>query len=373
VVFGTKIEPLWGDIIIINYDILHKGWLEPIKKLKPKVLIADECHAIKNSKALRTKAVLKLAKGIPHVLALTGTPIVNRPVEGFNIINMVDGSLFPNWWTYVHTYCDAHHNGFGWDFSGATNTEELNQKLQAIMIRHKKADVLKDLPDKLYSYMPLEIDNGKEYRKAENNFIQYLTETKGKDAAKKASNAEHLAQIEALKQLATKGKMKQAIEWISNFLEANGHKLVVFATHKEAINILMKEFDGIAVKVDGSVTADKRDQAVKAFQTDPKVKLFVGNIKAAGTGLTLTAASSVAFLELPWTPGDLVQAEDRCHRIGQKDTVNVYYLLANGTIEHRIAKMLDSKRKVIEAVIDGKEVDESSLLSELIKSYKEEE
>jgi SWI/SNF-related matrix-associated actin-dependent regulator 1 of chromatin subfamily A len=145
--------------------------------------------------------------------------------------------------------------------------------------------------------------------------------------------------------------------------------LVVFAVHKTTIDALMKEFKTEAVKVDGSVSATKRDEAVKTFQNDPKVKLFIGNIQAAGTGLTLTAASSVAFLELPWTPGELKQAEDRCHRIGQKNTVNVYYLLADETIEMTIARILDEKRKVLEAVLDGKEVDEGNLLTELIEAY----
>jgi SWI/SNF-related matrix-associated actin-dependent regulator 1 of chromatin subfamily A len=163
--------------------------------------------------------------------------------------------------------------------------------------------------------------------------------------------------------------MKYAIQWIRNFLDTNGNKLVVFAVHKAAVDALMEEFKEQAVKVDGSVSAAGRDAAVRAFQEDPKIKLFVGNIQAAGVGLTLTAASSVAFLELPWTPGDLVQAEDRCHRIGQKDNVNVYYLLADGTIEEKIAELLDEKRQVLEAVLDGKEVEETQLLSELIKSY----
>ena len=116
----------------------------------------------------------------------------------------------------------------------------------------------------------------------------------------------------------------------------------------------MKEFKNIAVKVDGSVTGANRDKAVQAFQNDDNIRLFIGNINAAGVGLTLTAASSVAFIELPWSPALLDQAEDRCHRIGQKDTVNIYYLLGVDTIEERIVKMLDSKRKILDTVLDGK-------------------
>ncbi len=367
---GTKPYPITGSIIIINYDILN-SWVETLQAIHPQVLIIDEMHYVKNSSAIRTKATKKLAKGIPHIIALTGTPIVNRPVEGFNIFQILDRSLFPNFWTYVHRYCGARHNGFGWDFSGATNKEELNQILTStIMIRRRKSDVLKDLPEKLYSFVPMELDNEKEYKTAEAEFIEYLREVKGKEAAEKAKKAEHLVKIEAMKQLAVKGKMKQAINWIKDFIE-DGSKLVVFAVHKEVIDQLMKEFKEIAVKIDGSTPIPERHKAVEAFQSDPNIKLFIGNIQAAGVGLTLTAASAVAFLELPWTPGELQQAEDRCHRIGQKNAVNIYYLLAENTAEYKLAKLLDRKKEVLSAVIDGKSVDEKSLITELIESYLE--
>lgn len=367
---GTKPYPITGSIIIINYDILN-NWIKTLQAINPKVIIMDETHYIKNSSAIRTKAAKKLAKDIPHVIALTGTPIVNRPVEGFNIFQILDRNQFPNFWTYVHRYCGARHNGFGWDFSGATNKEELNQILTStIMIRRRKADVLKDLPEKLFSFVPMELDNKKEYSTAELEFIEYLRGVKGKKAAEKAKKAEHLVKIEALKQLAVKGKMKQAINWIKDFIE-DGSKLVVFAVHKEVIDQLMKEFKEIAVKIDGSTPIPERHKAVEVFQSDPNIKLFIGNIQAAGVGLTLTAASAVTFLELPWTPGELQQAEDRCHRIGQKNSVNIYYLLAENTVEYKLAKLLDRKKEVLSAVIDGKPVEEKNLISELIESYLE--
>lgn len=359
------------DIVIINYDILS-SWVEELQKSNPQVLIFDEGHYIKSNRAQRTKAVKKLAKKIPHVIALSGTPIVNRPIESWNILQVINKTVFPNYMEFARTYCDAKHNGFGWDFSGASNKEKLHQILtDTVMIRRKKADVLPELPDKLFSFIPMEMDNEKEYFKAEMNFIRFLKDTKGEEAAQKAGQAEHLVKIEALKQLAVKGKMKQAIQWIRDFLETNGNKLVVFAVHKVVVDALMEEFKDIAVKVDGSLSGTQRDESVQAFQNNPDVKLFVGNIQAAGTGLTLTAANAVAFLELPWTPGELVQAEDRCHRIGQKDTVNIYYLLADNTIEAEIATLLDEKKKVLEAILDGKEVEETQLLEVLIKKYKE--
>lgn len=357
-----------ADIFIINYDILA-DWIESLKSLEPRVIITDECHYYKSNQTKRTKAVKMLAKGIPHVIALSGTPIVNRPIEMFNAIKMISPELFPDAWAYARRYCNARHNGYGWDFNGSSNSEELHQILtDSIMIRRLKVDVLKDLPDKLKSFVPMSLTNQSEYDKAEADFIQFIKDTKGADAAKKASNAQAFAEIEGLKQLAVRGKLKQVIDWINEFMEVDT-KLVVFATHKFVIDEIMQAFPKISVKVDGSVTMTERQQSVDLFQNNPDIKLFVGNIKAAGIGITLTAASNVAFVELPWTPGDLVQAEDRCHRIGQKDSVTIHYLLADGTIENKIATLLDSKRKVLDAVLDGVETSQESLLSELIKSY----
>ena len=366
---GTSTWIPTGDIIIINYDVLH-AWTSVIDKLEPAVLVTDECHLYKSNKAQRTKAIKKIGKKIPHVIALSGTPIVNRPVEAYNAIHLINPDLFPSYWNFTKMYCDARQTRFGWDLNGASRTEELHNILKnTIMLRRLKKDVLPDLPDKIYSFTPIELDNEADYRFAERDFIAFIRREKGVEAAERVENAKILASIEGLKQLAVKGKLHQAIEWIDNFLEVSD-KLVVFATHKFVIDALMKAFDGVTVKIDGGVTQRERQKAVDEFQNNPKVKLFVGNIQAAGVGITLTAASNVAFIELPWTPGALVQAEDRCHRIGQKDSVNVHYLLASNTIEEKIAHLLDKKRKVLDAVLDGKETETESLLSELMKEYK---
>lgn len=371
VLFGMSPWQTSSNIIVINYDILD-AWLEHLHKLSPQVLILDECHYIKSNQALRTKAVKRLAKNIPHIIALSGTPIINRPIEIYNTLSIIDPTLFPSWRWYTQRYCQPRYNGFGWDFSGASNTEELHQKLTStIMIRRQKQDVLRELPDKIRSFVPLEPDNMDDYYEAENDFITFIQQLKGNEAARKAANAEAFTKIELLKQLAVKGKMKQAKQWIKDFLDV-GEKLVVFATHRFVIEELMAEFNQkqtIAVKIDGSVPNEDRQRVVEQFQKDPKIRLFIGNIKAAGVGITLTAASNVAFLELPWTPGELVQAEDRCHRIGQRNSVNIHYLLAANTIEAKIATMLDKKQQVLDSVLDGRITEQDSLLYELIKQY----
>ena len=367
---GTKPYGLSSKIVIINYDIL-KAWADTIIAWAPQLIIADEIQYCKSSSTLRTKALKKIAKNVPHFIALSGTPIVNRPVEFYNAIKFVEPTLFPNYWHFTDRYCGRKHNGFGWDFNGATNTQELHEILTStIMIRRLKKDVLTELPDKIRSFFPLEMSKSglKEYQFAEKNFIAWVRQNKGAEAAERVSNAKVLAEIEGLKQLAVKAKMAHAIDWIQDFLDT-GEKLVVFATHKFVIDELMDTFGNKAVKIDGSVSGTNRQLAVDKFQNEANTRLFVGNIQAAGVGITLTAASNVAFLELPWSPAATEQAGDRCHRIGQKNTVNIYYLLAEDTIEERIAKLLDAKRVVLAQIMDGKEPDAGSLLTELIENY----
>jgi len=372
---GTKINSIiaskliQASIIIINYDILSQ-WLKALEKLEPQVLIIDESHYIKNNTAKRTKAVKQLGKNIPHIIALSGTPIVNRPIEIYNAIRLIDPTVVPSRWEYARQYCNLRHNGYGWDMTGATNTDELHEKLtNTIMIRRRKKDVLKDLPNKIRSYIPTELDNTDEYLSAEQDFISFVARQHGLDAARRASNAAVLTEIEGLKQLAVKGKLKQAIEWIHNFLEVDG-KLVVFCVHHFVVNALMQKFGTVAVKIDGSVTGANRQRAVDEFQNNENIRLFVGNIKAAGEGITLTAAYNIVILELPWTPGALNQAEDRIYaRLNDIHGVNIYYLLAQNTIEERIARLIDRKRKVLDSVLDGCETESESLLSELMNEY----
>jgi SNF2 family DNA or RNA helicase len=375
-----------ADLYVINYDVIPDkrngkqvqngtGWWSHLKAIKPQSIILDECHYIKNTKALRTRDTCKLCKGVPSVICLSGTPIVNRPIEMYNAINIIEPGVFPSFWRYAQQYCGATHNGFGWDFSGATNTEELHDKLtRTIMLRRLKRDVLKELPPKVRTVVPLELSAKceREYQRADADLLGWLRETQGADAAANASAAEVLVRIEKLKQLCVRGKMKAALEWIHNYLE-EAEKLVVFCTHTETIHALVKEFgETQTVVIDGSVPGAQRQDRVDRFQADPTVRLFIGNIKAAGVGLTLTAASATCFLELGWTPGEHDQAEDRIHRIGQEaDSVNAYYLLADSTIESEIATLLDEKRKVLASVLDGEEVKDESLLSELMRKYRE--
>jgi len=389
---GTKPEGSIGDdIVIINYDILsndyetvmdakgkkhlkalkHTGWEDYLIEKEFKVVIADEYQYIKNN-CKRSKAFINITKKTPYITLLSGTYIDNRPIEGWNAIQIIRHPDMPNWWTYVHKFCDAKKNHWGWDYNGASNTQELHELLTgAFMLRRLKKDVLKDLPEKRYSLVPMATTNSKEYFRAEADFITHMRSNHNEEEVARSMKAEQLAKIEVLKQLAMQGKMESVLEWIGTYLE-NGNKLVVFATHKIMIKAIVEKFKTVAVKIDGDTTMAKRNKAVELFQNDPNIRLFVGNIKAAGVGITLTAASDCAFVELPWTPGDLSQAEDRIHRIGQKNAVIIYHLIAPATIEDRIAKLLDAKRQVVNSIVDGIEITTENTFEALMDSYKSE-
>ena len=354
VISGRKEVAITSDIIVINYDILgaHLGTL---KAIKPAAVVIEECHYIKSKTAQRTKAVVELCKGVNCIYGISGTPIVNRPIEFHSILSLIDEEKFGNFWAFAKRYCNATQNRFGWDFSGSSNTEELHERLtKSIMIRRKKADVLKDLPEKTLSVVPMGNKQSREYKR----FVKDMRE---------AENQNHLfATINKAMQAVSKMKMKEVKEWIADFLES-GQKLVVFAKHHFVIDELMNEFNSVAVKLDGRDSQEAKQKSVDRFQNDESVKLFVSNIKAGGVGITLTASSNVAFVELPWTPAELSQAIDRCHRIGQKDAVNAWLLIAENTIEEDVASLLDEKLKVLEAILNGKEVDDKNLIMELMK------
>jgi len=349
-----------ADLYIINYDIVE-AWTESLKAFQ--TIFLDECHRIKNRKAIRTKAVTSLCnKYAKHILALSGTPIVNRPIEFYSTLQLLS-DRFGKFWDFAQRYCGAKHNGFGWDLTGASNTEELNRILtSSIMIRRLKKDVLVELPDKVQETIPLDVDL---------SYYQYaMREAKiAWQNNKTESHIQDITQIAKLRQAAVDCKFDSCCEWIDDFLENENSKLVIYCIHHKTSDRLKERYGKHCVIYDGRVPQKNRDQIVRDFQTNPKIRLFIGNIQAAGVGITLHAASNVFFIELPWTPGELDQAEDRCHRIGQKDSVNIYYAITKGTLEEDMMEIIQEKRKILGQVLDGKppEGKEVSIFNEVVK------
>jgi SWI/SNF-related matrix-associated actin-dependent regulator 1 of chromatin subfamily A len=357
-----------ADITVVNYDIVAAR-LQELCALEPQALVLDESHYCKNAAAKRTQAVQRLSSVLPReglVLALSGTPVTNRPAELISQLRIL-GRL------------EDFGSGarFGQRFRGADAHLRLHWHLRArCFVRRLKADVLPQLPAKTRAIVPVELDNEAEYRLAERDLVAWLRsqpldlrELDAKVAA--ALRAERLVRCNALKLLAARGKLHAALAWIHDFC-SSGERLVVFAGHREIQRAVIERFP-TALHILGEDSATARDAALRAFQAPDASEanqLIVCSIEVAGHGLTLTRSSNVAFLELGWTPAKHDQAEDRCHRIGQQDAVNAYYLLAAGTIDETISTLLERKRAVIGAVTDGVEENEEGVLDALVRELR---
>lgn len=369
VVINSQDELTIADFIIVNYDIVSR-YLEQLKFANLKGLICDESHFVKKSSTKRTKAVKTISRMIPDdgiVLLLSGTPILNRPVELVPQLDII-GALtkMGGQWSFLRRYTNAKKTRFGWDFSGHSNLGELNLRMRQICyIRRTKDEVLKELPDKQRNTVYIETDpkNWKDYKLAEGDLIAYLRQ----NGYKANESAEHLRRTNILKRLSGEAKLSSVYEWIDSFLESTDRKLVVFAHHRSIVQQLSDRYGGL--KISGDTELSARQAAVDAFQEKPDKRVIVLNIKAGGVGLTLTAASDVLFVEQAWTPGEHDQAEDRCHRYGQKNNVQIYYMLASDTIDEYIYDLIQQKRKVVDAATDGSESVDSSVLSDLMMKF----
>ena len=386
-----------ADIIIINYDILKKHHNE-LRAIKWDIMIVDECHYLKNSKALRTKQVFGFGNKNPEKIIhpieaskkifLTGTPIVNRPIEMFPMLRHCN--IFQSWKYYVTKFCDGHQNRYGWDVSGASNLDELQEELRTkIMVRRLKKDVLKDLPAKQRQIIELPtngaitaIQNEKEAQKRHNELIENLkiavelakvsdNENEYQEAVQALGEANSVAftEMSKLRRQTALTKVPYVVEHVREAIDSSG-KIVLFAHHKDVVKAIENEFENVAVLV-GDTSMENRQVAIEKFQNDPDCKLFIGSIKAAGVGITLTASSHVIFAELDWVPGNLSQAEDRCHRIGQENSVLIQHLVLAESIDSIMAKMIVEKQKVIDSALDDEHEIDNSQIQVLIETVKE--
>lgn len=373
---GTKPDERIGAIVppltIINYDILH-AWMDYLKTLNPQMVVLDEVQYITTRTTRRSKQCRLLCKGVPKILELSGTPLLNRPAELWHPLNLLRPDLFTTFYPFAMKYCNPKKTPWGWDFRGASNLTHLHNTLcngDGVMIRRRKEDVLKQLPSKIRSVIPIPIENRKEYDAAVKDFLGWLAK-KSINKALRAAKSQSLVKLGYLKRMAGKLKLPLAMQWVDDFLANGDQKIVLFAVHKDIISTLQKRYKPICVAVDGSTANKNRQHAVRQFQGKDSCRVFIGNIKAAGVGLTLTAASTVAFLELDWVPGVHAQAEDRIHRIGQKETAQCVYLVAHDTIESKLCEVLQTKQKTLSAVLDGGKGDNLNVFDQLINKLEE--
>jgi SWI/SNF-related matrix-associated actin-dependent regulator 1 of chromatin subfamily A len=373
VLSGQKPAPFRGktpDIIVINYEILTY-WRPLIASLGAKTLILDECHMIKNRTTLRTKAAQKIARGVPHLIAISGTPVESRPAEIWTTLNLLDPTKYRSFFTFGMKYCGAVKKPWGWEYKKCTNALGLHRELKAVMIRRLKKDVAQDLPEKSRCVVPLTMpDEGRRrYFLAETNFVRWLQTEEGAATAKRAAKAEEVTKLGALRRLIGEYKVELVTNWIDAFLESTDRKLIIFGIHKAMIAALIKKYKGQAVAIHGGVPTSKRGAIVRQFQTNAKTRLFIGQLRAAGAGITLTAASDVVFVEMGWVPAEYAQAEDRPHRIGQKNAVMCHYLVVADTVDEDLCEVVQEKAFNCGQILDGREGEEldiADLLQEKI-------
>jgi SWI/SNF-related matrix-associated actin-dependent regulator 1 of chromatin subfamily A len=378
-------SPEKADFTIVNYESLEK-----VKDTDFVSVVFDESHKLKNGAMAKdkktgiyeykTKCVreaFRVSKNAKVRYLLSGTPMVNRPVElvsQLDILGKIDE--LGGAWKFKMRYCDGQKKRYGWDFSGATNIEELKANLRKIcLIRREKKNVLQELPDKQRQEIPVEISNRSEYNKASTDLIKYLKDRiladkkfkaelfakklssketadaiseRSQTTAEKAGRAEVLVKINTLRQVAGRGKIEAVKDWLESFLET-GKKIVLFCHYKESVETLKEELAPMRVlTITGNDNEETRQKNVEEFQNNPESQIILCTLKAGGVGITLTAASDVAFLEVGWTPAELDQAEDRCHRMTQKNAVNAYYFKGVNTIDEKLYALIESKRDVVD-------------------------
>ena len=366
VVQGRGVASAPADITIINYEVVA-AHMPALGRRRPRAIVIDESHYCKNPQAKRTQAVRRLAATVVPDglrLALSGTPVLNHAEELVAQLRII-GRM------------EEFGSGasFSRRFRGRVSEERLHWHMRrACFVRRLKADVLPQLPAKRQVVIPVALTNEPEYRLAERDVIAWLksqpldlSELNAKIAA--TLRAQRLAQLGTLQRLAARGKLAASLAWIDDFL-ASGEPLVVFARHLEVQRAALARFPQ-ALHLLGEDTLDRREAAIAAFQEERGPQLIVCATRVAAQGITLTRASNVAFLELEWTPAMHDQAEDRCHRIGQRDAVTAWYLLAADTIDETMARLIQSKRATVAAVTDGRAVEADGLVQAVVRELRD--
>jgi SWI/SNF-related matrix-associated actin-dependent regulator 1 of chromatin subfamily A len=356
-------DPRW---VIVNYDLLAKN-AEMLHGVAWSGVILDEAHFIRN-KSQRSRQCMSLLGvqdergaallGPEYVFLLTGTPMTNRPKDLFNLLRCVGHPSARSFLSFAKRYCDAYRNDFGWVTTGASNLEELNLLMKEVMIRRKKDEVL-ELPPKIRSWVPVDLSQSRAVLKSIRSFLEWYQAT---DPGR-PNDTQFLARLTKVRVALHKAKHTMVAERILDVL-ASGAKVVVFACFSEGLNRHARMLDHKAVLITGEQNASQRDQAVEAFQTDENVRVALCNIIAGGVGINLTAGTHVIFQDLDWVPANHAQAEDRCYRLGQKNRVTVEYFHANGSLDAYIARLLETKMRLIDAV-QAEDIPDGSILREI--------
>jgi SWI/SNF-related matrix-associated actin-dependent regulator 1 of chromatin subfamily A len=367
IIEGKKWED--SDFVIINYDIIKNFHDEKVKKestilnSKFDLVIIDEAHYIQNKQAQRTKLINDFASRVDRLWLLTGTPITSRPINYFNLLNLIESPIAQNWMAYVKRYCNGFQFRAGkrkvWNVSGASNLEELRDRTKPQVLRRLKENVL-DLPDKIISPVYLRL-RSRQYEELMGDYYDWYDKSGEAD-----SLTVQFTKLTQVRQCIAQEKVSSTIEICENIIEQD-KKVIVFTNFTKTLEMILEHFGKKAVRLDGSMSQRERQESVDKFQNDDSIKVFVGNIKAAGTGITLTAGEAVVMNDLSFLPSDHSQAEDRAYRYGQKNNVLVYYPIFDNTIEGIIYDILRKKKDIFETVMGDRE-STGDYVEEILKS-----
>jgi SWI/SNF-related matrix-associated actin-dependent regulator 1 of chromatin subfamily A len=356
------------DFVIVNYDILKNFYdlkdkeNSIITKGNFDLIIIDEAHYIQNAQAQRTKLINGFSTKVERLWLLTGTPMTSRPMNYFNLLSLIESPVAQNWMAYAIRYCQGYQFTAGkrkiWNVSGASNLEELRDRTSRQVLRRLKTEVL-DLPDKIITPVYLRLKS-KEY---ETEVGEYYDWYENKKEESKSLTIQ-FSKLMKVRQIIAEEKIKQTIELAQNIIDQD-KKVIIFTNFTDTLKRIHEHFGKQSVYLDGSCTKPQRQYAVDQFQENDKIKVFVGNLKAAGVGITLTAGEACIMNDLSFVPSDHSQAEDRAYRYGQKNTVSVYYPIFENTIEGIIYDMLNHKKNVFETVM-GDNIDKGDFVEQMM-------
>ena len=344
-------------IVIVNYDILAYRFNE-LKKYKWQIVVLDECHYIKSPNAKRTKYAVSLCRKADKCIAISGTPILSNPFELYNILWVLLGDDLETRYEYIANYCVMRYSIWSGksEYVRGKNLDDLHGRLKTLcMIRRLKKNVLKELPDKQRNVIPIRLSaaDARSYRQMEKDLLTWLRVNKGTVKLKMDAKCKWGYLMRQVAHF----KFNQCMQWVLDFLESTGdRKIVLFAIHISILNRIEEALDKAKIKgvrIDGGVSTQMRQKAVDQFQNNPKVRVLFGQIIPAGVGWTMTAASDVAFFELHTVPAIHHQAEDRIHRIGQKNAATAHYFISEGTVEERVQNKLLQKDVTCNGILEG--------------------
>lgn len=356
------------DFVIVNYDILKNFYdlkdkeNSLITKSNFELIVIDEAHYIQNGQAQRTKLVNSFVKSVDKLWLLTGTPMTSRPMNYYNLLYLIESPVAQNWMAYAIRYCQGYQFKAGnrkiWNVSGASNLEELRDRTSRQVLRRLKTEVL-DLPDKIISPIYLRLKS-KLYEGLMGEYYDWYKNKKEESS----SLTVQFSKLMKVRQVIAEEKINDTIELAQNIIDQD-KKVIIFTNFTDTLQKIHSHFGKQSVYLDGSCTKPQRQYAVDQFQENDKIKVFVGNLKAAGVGITLTAGEAVIMNDLSFVPSDHDQAQDRAYRYGQKNSVSVYYPIFENTIEGVIYDMLSKKKNIIDTVM-GDNIEDKGDFVELL-------